>query len=220
MMTIILAVLYVLGYQRAIFGFIIIGWLLVAATFILSGVFMILDNVISDTCMETGEWAANPHKESTLSCVLPCVDQRTTNKTLIQSTQVANYIATIVNRFIYETTNINATRGTLGYYNQSGSLMLPLCIPFDSQYQERPCEDQEISSANASMVWKKSECEVCDSSICTTVGRVTPEIYAQLVVAVNESYALEHYTPRVLSLHNCNFVGKLSQESLQLTVLH
>ncbi|CAL0323662.1 unnamed protein product [Lupinus luteus] len=36
--------------------------------------------------------------------------------------------------------------------------------------------------------------------------KVTPEIYLQLVAAVNESYALEHHTPLLLSLQNCNFV--------------
>lgn len=35
---------------------------------------------------------------------------------------------------------------------------------------------------------------------------MTPEIYSQLVAAANESYALEHYTPLLLSLQNCNFV--------------
>ncbi|XP_057425241.1 uncharacterized protein LOC130718640 [Lotus japonicus] len=199
-------VLSVLGYQHAILIFVITGWLLVATTFILCGVFMILNNAISDTCMAMGEWVENPHRESSLSDVLPCVDQRTTNQTLIQSKQVVTNIAGVVNRFIYETANINATQGTPGYYNQSGPAMMPLCYPFDSQLQEHQCSDQAVSSANASMVWKNNECEVSESGICTTVGRVTPEIYAQLVAAVNASYALEHYTPLLLSLQNCNFV--------------
>jgi len=35
---------------------------------------------------------------------------------------------------------------------------------------------------------------------------VTPEIYSQFAAAANESYALEHYAPLLLSLQNCNFV--------------
>ncbi|RDX92327.1 hypothetical protein CR513_25554, partial [Mucuna pruriens] len=198
--------LSVLGYQHAILIFVITGWLLVATTFILCGVFMILNNTISDTCMAMGEWVANPHTESALSNVLPCVDQRTTNKTLYQSEQVVTNIASVVNQFIYSTANINPTQGSIGYYNQSGPKMPPLCYPFDSQFQKRQCTDQEVSSANASMVWKEYECEVSETGICTTVGRVTPEIYLQIVAAVNESYALEHYTPPLLSLQNCNFV--------------
>lgn len=55
-------------------------------------------------------------------------------------------------------------------------------------------------------VWQNYTCKVSASGLCTTVGRVTPVIYAQLVAAVNESYALEHYTPPLLSLQDCNFV--------------
>lgn len=55
-------------------------------------------------------------------------------------------------------------------------------------------------------VWQNYTCIVSASGLCTTVGRVTPNIYTQLVAAVNESYALEHYTPPLLSLQDCNFV--------------
>ena len=102
--------------------------------------------------MAMGEWVANPRTESALSNVLPCVDQRTTNKTLFQSKQVINNIANVVNTFIYATANINVTQGSPGSYNQSGPRMPTLCYPFDSQFQERQCTDQEVSSANASRV--------------------------------------------------------------------
>ncbi|TKY68179.1 hypothetical protein E2542_SST04414 [Spatholobus suberectus] len=106
---------------------------------------------IFDTCMAMGEWVANPHTESALSNVLPCVDQRTTNKTLFQSKQVVTNIASVVNRFIYNTANINVTQASFGYYNQSAPNMPSLCCPFDSQLQKRQCTDQEVSSANVSM---------------------------------------------------------------------
>ncbi|KAK2455867.1 envelope glycoprotein B [Trifolium repens] len=46
-----------------------------------------------------------------------------------------------------------------------------------------------------------------NEDICTTVGRVTPEIYSQFAAAAKESYALEHYAPLLLSLQICNFVS-------------
>ncbi|XP_027361566.1 uncharacterized protein LOC113869444 isoform X1 [Abrus precatorius] len=205
-------VLSVLGYQHAILVFVISGWLLVATTFILCGVFMILNNAICDTCMAMGEWVENPHSESALSNILPCVDQRTTNKTLFQSKQVVTNIVSVVNRFIYNTADANPSQGTINYYNQSGPAMPPLCYPFDSQFRQRKCTTQEVSSANASSVWKKYVCEISEYGICTTVGRVTPEIYLELVAAVNESYAFEHYTPLLLSLQNCNFVRETFKE--------
>ncbi|KAI5353231.1 hypothetical protein L3X38_006124 [Prunus dulcis] len=48
--------LSILGNQHAIHIFIVSGWLLVAITFILSGVFVILNNTVSDTCMAMEEW--------------------------------------------------------------------------------------------------------------------------------------------------------------------
>ncbi|OIW15123.1 hypothetical protein TanjilG_08610 [Lupinus angustifolius] len=205
-------ILSILGHQHAILIFVISGWLLVATTFILCGVFMILNNAISDTCMAMGEWVENPHAESALSNILPCVDQRTTNKTLFQSKQVVTNIASVVNTFIYNTADANPTQGSMNYYNQSGPAMPPLCYPFDSQFRERQCTVQEVSSANASSVWKKYECEVSEYGICTTIGRVTPEIYIELEAAVIASYALEHYTPPLLSLQNCNFVRDTFKE--------
>ncbi|CAL0318446.1 unnamed protein product [Lupinus luteus] len=205
-------ILSILGHQHAILIFVISGWLLVATTFILCGVFMILNNAISDTCMAMGEWVENPQAESALSNILPCVDQRTTNKTLFQSKQVVTNIASVVNTFIYNTADANPTQGSTNYYNQSGPAMPPLCYPFDSQFRERQCTAQEVSSANASSVWKKYECEVSEHGICTTIGMVTPEIYIELEAAVIASYALEHYTPPLLSLQNCNFVRDTFKE--------
>lgn len=42
---------------------------------------------------------------------------------------------------------------------------------------------------------------------------MTPLVYSQLVAAVNESYALEHYAPPLLSLQNCDFVRETFQET-------
>uniref|UniRef100_A0A5B6ZRF5 Transmembrane protein n=1 Tax=Davidia involucrata TaxID=16924 RepID=A0A5B6ZRF5_DAVIN len=113
--------LSLLGRQHAIHIFIISGWLLVAITFILCGVFVILDSAISDTCMAMGEWVDNPHAETALSNILPCVDQRTTNQTLIQSKQVITDIVNIVDQYIDNFANSNPPpQDNPNYYNQSG----------------------------------------------------------------------------------------------------
>ncbi|XP_041012948.1 uncharacterized protein LOC121256276 [Juglans microcarpa x Juglans regia] len=199
-------ILSILGHKHAIHIFIISGWLLVAITFVLCGVFVVLNNTVSDTCMSMEEWVEFPHAETALSNILPCVDQRTTNQTLAQSKKVINQIVNVVNEFIYTYADTNPSQDNSYYYNQSGPLMPPLCYPYDSQLQDRMCGPQEVSVANASAVWKSYTCEVSAYGLCTTVGRVTPNIYTQLVAAVNESYALEHYTPPLLNLQDCNFV--------------
>ncbi|XP_031113576.1 uncharacterized protein LOC116017184 [Ipomoea triloba] len=199
--------LSILGHQHAIHIFIISGWLLVVLTFVLCGVFVIVDNAISDTCMAMEEWVDNPHAETALSNILPCVDQRTTNRTLIKSKQVVVDVANVVNGFIDTYANANPTDPVnSNYYNQSGPFMPHLCYPYDSQLQDLPCPSEQVSVANASLVWQQYICNVSAYGFCSSVGRVTPDMYGHLVAALNVSYALEHYTLPLLDLQNCNFV--------------
>ncbi|KAL6529188.1 hypothetical protein OROGR_014811 [Orobanche gracilis] len=200
-------VLSIFGLLHAMHIFIISGWLLVAITFILCGIFLILENTVSDTCMAMGEWVENPHAETALSNILPCVDQQTTNQTLFKSKQVINDIANMINGFVGSVANSNPPlQANPTYYNQSGPLIPPLCYPYDSQLQNRSCSAQELSMGNASLVWQNYTCTVSPKGLCTDMGRLTPNMYTQLVDAVNVSYALEHYTPPLLSFQNCDFV--------------
>ncbi|KAL4347787.1 hypothetical protein GQ457_17G014250 [Hibiscus cannabinus] len=198
--------LSILGHQHGINIFIVSGWLLVAITFILCGVFVIMNNAISDTCLAMEEWVEHPHAETALTNILPCVDKRTTNHTLTQSKHVISSIVNVVNTYIYTFANSDPSPDDNRYYNQSGPSMPPLCSPFDSQLQSRQCGSNEVFMANASLVWQNFTCMVSASGLCTTTGRITPDIFTQLVAAVNESNALEHYAPLLLCLQNCDFV--------------
>lgn len=48
---------------------------------------------------------------------------------------------------------------------------------------------------NFAQVWKNYICNVSASGICTTPGRVTPNIYDQLTGSLNVSYGLYQYGP-------------------------
>ncbi|KAK1423113.1 hypothetical protein QVD17_18408 [Tagetes erecta] len=199
--------LSILGHKNTIYIFIASGWLLVVVTFILCGVFVIINNAITDTCMAMGQWVDNQQAETALSDILPCVDQGTTNATLYKSKLVVNDITNIINGFIGSFANSNAhPGGNSNYYNQSGPLMPYLCYPYDSQLHELECPSQLVSMANASVVWQNYTCSISESGFCTSTGRLTPDMYQQLVGAVNISYALQHYAPPLLSLQDCNFV--------------
>lgn len=102
--------------------------------------------------MAMEEWVEYPHAETALSNILPCVDQRTTNQTLVQSKKVIVQIVNVVNQFIYTYANTYPSQERSYYYNQSGPLMPALCYPYDSQLQDRQCGSQEVSVANASAV--------------------------------------------------------------------
>ncbi|GKB38505.1 ion transport domain-containing protein [Tanacetum coccineum] len=199
--------LSILGHKNAIHLFTIGGWLLVVVTLVLCGVFVILNNSISDTCMAMGQWVNHQHAETALSNILPCVDESTTNQTLYKSKQVISDLGNIVNGFIGSYANsYSVPSGNSNYYNQSGPLMPYVCTPYDSQLQERECSSEEVSMSNASLVWQNYTCTVTESGLCTSTGRLTPEMYQQLTGAVNISYALQHYTPPLLSFQDCNFV--------------
>ncbi|KAL5726637.1 hypothetical protein ACHQM5_009664 [Ranunculus cassubicifolius] len=194
--------LSLLGHRHAIN----IGWLLVAVTFILCGVFLILNNAVSDTCVAMGEWVDNSEAETALSNILPCVDQRTTNKALTQSREIINTVVKVVNTAIYTDANVYPAPQSPFYHNQSGPMMPILCSPFDPDLSDRQCGSLEVSLDNASSVWQSFMCEVSPSGLCATKGRITPELYNQFMTAVNVSYALYHYAPPLLGLSNCNFV--------------
>lgn len=100
-----------------------------------------------------GEWVDHPHAETALSNILPCVDQRTTNQTLIESKEVTKAIVDIVNEFVDHFANSNPPPQAYPiYYNQSGPLMPYLCHPYDSHLLDLQCPPQEVSMGNASQV--------------------------------------------------------------------
>lgn len=110
-------------------------------------------SAIADTCVAMDEWVDHPHAETALSNILPCVDQRTTNQTLIESKEVTNAIVDIVNEFLDNFANSNPPpQAYPSYYNQSGPLMPHLCQPYDSHLLDRQCPPQEVSMGNASQV--------------------------------------------------------------------
>lgn len=103
--------------------------------------------------MAMGEWVENPHAETALSNILPCVDEETTNQTLFKSKLVINDIVNIINAFVGSVANSNLPpHSTPTYYNQSGPSIPPLCYPYDSQLQDHNCSAQELSIENASLV--------------------------------------------------------------------
>ncbi|KAE8126164.1 hypothetical protein FH972_020908 [Carpinus fangiana] len=186
---------------------VMIGWILVAGTFILCGVFLLLHNVVADTCVAMDEWVQNPTAHTALDDILPCVDNATAQETLSQSKNVTYQLVVVVDRMIINISNVNfpPIAGPL-YFNQSGPLMPVLCNPFYSNLADRQCATGEVHLNNATEVWKNYVCQVSASGICTTPGRLTPAFYNQMAAAVNVSYGLYRYAPFLVNLEDCTFV--------------
>ncbi|KAH7671899.1 Thiolase-like protein [Dioscorea alata] len=200
----------VLGQQFLVYILVVIGWVLVAATFILCGVFLIFHNVVADSCVAMQEWVVRPQEHTALDDILPCVDATTANESRYQSKEVTYQLSNVVNEVILNITNKNfpPNAGPL-YYNQSGPLVPVLCNPYTKDLNNATCNAGEVVFSNASQVWKNYVCStaiVSGSEICTSVGRITPKVYNQMISAVSVSGGLEYYGPFLVQLEDCTFV--------------
>ncbi|KAL1551346.1 hypothetical protein AAHA92_19204 [Salvia divinorum] len=199
--------LSVSGLQFLVYILVIVGWILVALAFILCGVFLVLHNVLGDTCVAMSDWVGNPTAHTALDKVIPCVDKATAEEARSQSKEVTFQMVQLVNGIIANVSNRNLPpiAGPLSY-NQSGPLVPLLCNPYNPDKSDRiTCIPGEVGFTNATQVWKNYECQVVNSK-CTTVGRLTPSMYDQMSGAVNVSYGLYHYGPFLTNLVDCTFV--------------
>ncbi|XP_040999067.1 uncharacterized protein LOC121244896 isoform X1 [Juglans microcarpa x Juglans regia] len=199
----------ILGMQPLVYFLIMIGWILVTGTFILCGIFLLLHNVVADTCVAMDEWVQNPTAHTALDDILPCVDRATAQETLLQSKNVTYQLVIVVDVMINNISNVNFSpkAGPL-YFNQSGPLIPVLCNPFHPDLSGRHCAPGEVQLRNAPKVWKDYTCQVSASGICATPGRLTPIFYSQMAAAVNVSYGLYRYAPFLIGLEDCTFARK------------
>ncbi|KAL5547702.1 hypothetical protein UlMin_002933 [Ulmus minor] len=197
----------VFGLRALVYFLVIVGWILVAGTFILCGVFLLLHNVVADSCVAMDEWEQNPTAHTALDDILPCVDNATARETSLRAKDVTYQLVNVVDSVVNNVTNRNfppAARPL--YFNQSGPLLPVLCNPFNSDLSNRQCKAGEVELSNATQVWKNYVCEVSEDGLCTTTGRLTPKFHEQMAAAVNVSYGLYRYGPFLVDLQDCTFV--------------
>ncbi|KAJ6995136.1 hypothetical protein NC653_017808 [Populus alba x Populus x berolinensis] len=209
----IMLLLTFLGFLFSIFGMrflvyilVIVGWILVAGTFILCGTFLLLHNVAGDTCVAMDHWVHSSTAHTALDDILPCVDKATTQDTLLKSKEITTQLVEVVNQVITNVSNLNFSPNFKPVYiNQSGPLVPILCNPFYANLTLRPCSAGEVDLTNATQVWSSYVCQVSPTGICTTTGRLTPTFYSQMSAAVNVSYGLNNYAPFLVDLGDCTF---------------
>ncbi|KAL9242472.1 hypothetical protein vseg_016465 [Gypsophila vaccaria] len=203
--------LSILGLQCLVYTLIILGWILVTLTFILCGVFLVLHNVVADTCIAMDQWVQHPTQHTALDDILPCVDNATAQETLLRSKDVTNQLVGMVDLVMGSLANANPSPRAPPpyYYNQSGPSVPLLCNPLNPDLTDRTCAKGEVDFSNATQVWKNYVCEtkkVNGNEICTTTGRLTPTIYNQMNSAESVAFGLYHYTPFLVDLEDCTFV--------------
>ncbi|WCJ40443.1 hypothetical protein M5689_021359 [Euphorbia peplus] len=204
----------ILGLRYCVYMLAFIGWILVTAAFILSGVFLVFHNAVADTCVAMDEWLENPRANSPVSLqLLPCMDKKTAEQTLNTSRATAYFLIDASNKYIKGVANqqLPPTAGPL-YHNQSGPLVPLVCNPFNPDFSNRKCAPAEVNISDASPELKKYTCEVGEGEICSTQGRLTPDTYEQITSSVNVSNSLYNSGEFLVELLNCSIVLKTFTE--------
>ncbi|XAR71010.1 hypothetical protein NMG60_11028081 [Bertholletia excelsa] len=197
----------ILGKQLVVCILVVIGWILITGMFVLCGVFLLLHNVASDTCVAMDEWVQNPTAHTALDDILPCVDKSTALDTLSRSKEITYQFVEVINSVITNVSNINFSPNFPSvYFNQSGPLLPILCNPFHPNLTNRSCSAGEVDLSKATQEWMNYVCQVSASGICITTGRLTPNIYGQMAASVNVSNGLSQYGPFLIELEDCTLV--------------
>uniref|UniRef100_I1NXX8 Uncharacterized protein n=1 Tax=Oryza glaberrima TaxID=4538 RepID=I1NXX8_ORYGL len=185
-----------------------LGWILVAATLLLCGTFLLLHNVVGDTCAAMGEWVQRPQARTALDDILPCVDTAAAADALARSKDVTHHLVTVLNGVIANVSNAAAAGLPPPlYYNQSGPPVPLLCSPGER------CAPGEVDLAAAPRAWRERVCRTTRAAaaapeVCATVGRLTPAMYAQMVAAASACDALSRYGPVLADMADCAFVRR------------
>ncbi|KAK3152322.1 hypothetical protein QOZ80_2BG0157370 [Eleusine coracana subsp. coracana] len=205
------------GLEAIIYVLVFLGWILVAGTFVLCGTFLLLHNVVGDTCVAMGEWVQHPQAHTALDDILPCVDTAAATEALDRSKDVNYQLVALLNNALANVSNADtdnlppqAASSPL-YYNQSGPPVPLLCNPYTPELHDRQCAPGEVTADAAQQAWQRYVCQArvdaaTGAEVCATAGRVTPSMYAQLAGAANVSYGLSHYGPALVDLADCTFV--------------
>ncbi|XP_071911838.1 uncharacterized protein [Coffea arabica] len=188
----------------------VVGWILVAATFMMSGVFLLVHNAVADTCVALDEWLQNPTAHSALEAIIPQVDNQTAQEISSVTKGVTFGVVEMLNGIITNVSNADVPPdvGPPLYFHQNGPLVPVACNPYDSNLTDRKCADGEVSLKDAPQVWKKYVCQV-SGGICRSPGRITPDNYDQLASTANISYALYEDTPFVVGLIDSTYLKEL-----------
>jgi hypothetical protein len=196
------------GVRPIVYFLVVVGWVLVVGTWILCGVFILLNNAIGDTCVAMQEWVAHPYAKTTLDAILPCVDPQTGANTLLQSKAIVSTIASNVDLAItIVANNNNQLAGPPLFYNQSGPAVPTICNPYGAapNYADQACPAGSLTFATAPQAWSHFICPSING-ICSGPGRLTQDLYNQLAAASNVSYGLEQYSPFLVDLEDCQTV--------------
>lgn len=172
--------------------------------------------MVDDTCVAMGEWVQHPQARTALDDILPCVDTAAAKEALNRSKEVNYQLVAVLNAALTNVSNRDFPPQVPPplNYNQSGPPVPLLCSPYAADLRDRACAPGEVplDAATPRQAWQRYVCRgvsadaASGAEVCTSPGRVTPSMYAQLTGAADVSYGLYHYGPALVALADCTFV--------------
>ncbi|KAK3130922.1 hypothetical protein QOZ80_6BG0499690 [Eleusine coracana subsp. coracana] len=223
----VMLVLLFLGFVFSLTGLkslvntvVFLGWIIITATLILSGTFLVLHNVIGDTCVAMDEWVLRQPEgqgqgRTALDDILPCADTAVTNDALRRSREVNHQLVVALNTLISNVSNANNIPPQAGpplYYNQSGPPLPLLCNPFNADLTSHSCAAAELPAADAPQAWQRFVCRATTGApgqeVCATPGRLTPTLYGEMLRVVGISEGLRLQAPALAELASCATVRR------------
>ncbi|XP_039841897.1 uncharacterized protein LOC120702239 [Panicum virgatum] len=206
------------GFKSLVYTVVFLGWIIITATLILSGTFLLLHNVIGDTCVAMDEWVVQPQGHTALDDILPCADAAVTAEALRRSEEVNYQLVAKLNELVSNVSNRNVLpqAGPPLYYNQSGPPVPLLCNPYNADLSGRRCAAGEVTADNAQQVWQRFVCRTAaapgsGSELCATVGRLTPPMLSQMLTVASVSDGLRRQAPALRDLASCATVRRAFQ---------
>ncbi|XVE89023.1 hypothetical protein DITRI_Ditri19aG0116800 [Diplodiscus trichospermus] len=197
----------ILGMQFCVYLIVVIGWIIITLALVLCGIFLVFHNIVADTCVAMDEWVQNPMANSSMKELLPCWDREFGQNVFDASRSAAIGVNGILNQYIVLVANNDTLppQAVPLYQNHSGPLVPVICDPYTKDTQQT-CGVGEVALSNAAEEWKKYVCDVSAAGICTTEGRLTPDMYNQMTSAVNVSSGLYNYGSFLASLVDCTVI--------------
>ncbi|XP_039009374.1 uncharacterized protein LOC120137766 [Hibiscus syriacus] len=170
-----------------------------------------LVRLMADTCTAVDEWVQNPTAGSAIKELLPCVDREFGKNIKDASKAVSNGINDLLNLDVSLVANNNdIPPQVVGlYYNQSGPSLPTVCDPHKAENNKKTCGEGQVAVGNATQEWRKFVCHLSSSGICSTQGRLTPDLYKQMSSAASISYVLSCYVPFLASLVDCSTIWEI-----------
>ncbi|XP_074337386.1 uncharacterized protein LOC141674574 [Apium graveolens] len=95
-------------------------------------------------------WVKNPIAHKALDDILPCVDNITTQETMIKTKEVTTQLVNMVNKIIDNFSNSNSSRSFKPFYFNQYDLLRPiLCNLYHPDFMNQTCAPGDVDLRNA-----------------------------------------------------------------------